>query len=197
MSYIKYQGDPSYSRLGSGASLCSSTPVKPGLGLENGIFSVTGGSGGSSAGFSEFSTMSYPVDGYSMLTIELCQEETVELINNNLVGLTELSESKTYIKGIMLSVKYPKVDEDGVETLPADFYVTAEYDTLDVAYELSDPCTLPIGEYFMHFAPEAATDPRRIINSLYVTNPSTKFSVKLIVMLIKTKTDIDPNNCDC
>ena len=197
MSYIKYQGDPTYARVSTATStLCSSTPVKPGLGLENGVFSVTGGSGSSSAGFSEFKTMAYPVDGYSMLTIELCQGETVELIANNLDRLTELNSSKTYVKGIMLAVKYPTLDETGAATNPADFSVTVEYDTLNVDYEL-DSCALPVGEYFMHFAPEAATDPRKLINTLYVTNPSSTFSVKLIVMLIKTKTDTNPNNCNC
>jgi hypothetical protein len=198
MSYIKYQGDPTYSRVSTATStLCSSTPVKPGLGLENGVFSVTGSSGTSSAGFSEFKTMAYPVDGYSMLTIELCQGETVELINNNLVGLTTLNTSKTYVKGIMMAVKYPATDETGAETNPADFSITLEYDTLNTAYELADSCAMPVGEYFMHFAPQAATDPRKLINTMYVTNPSNTFSVKLTVMLIKTKTDTNPNNCNC
>jgi len=266
MPYIKYQGDPSYSRLGSGANLCSSTPVKPGLGLENGVFTITGGgtAGGSNAAFSEFKTISYPVDGYSMINLELCQGETVELLNNNLTSLiltgisgtvtntttltigaqtsiagktvtvyksngdslgsgsvnqqgtiitltspttnaaltglkivSSLNESKPYIKGILLSVKYPMVDESGAETNPSEFYVDLEYDTLDETYDLGNPCLLPVGQYFVHFAPEASSDSRRLINTLYITNPSTKFSVKVTALLIKTKTDTDPNNCDC
>ena len=40
-------------------------------------------------------------------------------------------------------------------------------------------------------------DPTKILNSLTLSNPSSTFSVNVSVLLIKTKTDADPNNCDC
>jgi len=61
----------------------------------------------------------------------------------------------------------------------------------------SSPSNFTIGQAYMYFAPEDTADPTKILNSLTLANPSSAFSVNVSVLLIKTKTDADPNNCDC
>lgn len=107
-----------------------------------------------------------------------------------------LNPNKSYVKGIIIYVHYPSVDEDGADILPSEYVLTATNLTV-LSNGTQDSLNYGIGQAYMYFAPEATTDPTQIINALSLTNPSTKFSIKVNVLLIKTKTDVDPNNCDC
>ena len=117
MAYIKFQGNPMFSRVNSAtAALCSTASVKPAITLTNNTFTVTNSDGTSSSTFNSFGNLAFPVDGYTNLTIEICKGETVQLINNDLDS-TPLSDNRSYTKGILLYVMYPLKDEDGAETL--------------------------------------------------------------------------------
>jgi hypothetical protein len=100
------------------------------------------------------------------------------------------------VKGIILYANYPTLDESGAEIDQSAYSLTATTSTV-FANGTTDSISFGLGQAYMHFAPEASSDPTKIINSLALTNPSTSFSVKVNVMLIKTKTDVDPNNCNC
>jgi hypothetical protein len=107
-----------------------------------------------------------------------------------------LLPSKSYVKGVILYVDYPTLDEDGGEIDPSDYMLTGSVSSI-FSNGGNSSSNFSIGTAYMYLAPEATTDPTKIINTLTLLNPSTKFSVKVNVLLIKTKTDADPNNCDC
>jgi len=107
-----------------------------------------------------------------------------------------LNPNKAYVKGVIIYVNYPTLDEDGGEIDPSQYLLTAQISSI-FTNGGNSASNFNIGQAYMYFAPEATTDPTQIINTLTLLNPSTKFSVKVSVMLIKTKTDVDPNNCDC
>ena len=107
-----------------------------------------------------------------------------------------LNPNKAYVKGIILYVNYPTLDEDGGEILPEEYQLTGSISSI-FSNGGNSTANFTIGQAYMYFAPEATTDPTKIINTLTLLNPSSKFSVKVNVLLIKTKTDVDPNNCDC
>jgi len=107
-----------------------------------------------------------------------------------------LLPNKSYIKGIVLYADYPTLDEDGGEIDPAGCLLTGAISSI-LANGGNSSSNFTIGQAYVYFAPEATPDPTKIINTLTLLNPSTKFSVKVNVLLIKTRTDADPNNCDC
>ena len=107
-----------------------------------------------------------------------------------------LNPNRSYVKGIILYANYPTLDDSGAEIEPSAYSLTATTSTV-FANGTTDSISFGLGQAYMHFAPEASSDPTKLINSLTLANPSTEFSVKVNVMLIKTKTDVDPNNCNC
>ena len=118
---------------------------------------------------------------------------------NGSVSLTfveVLNPNKAYVKGVIIYVNYPTLDEDGAEINPSEYMLTGSISMI-LTNGGSSPSNFTIGQAYMYFAPEATTDPTKIINTLTLLNPSSKFSVKVSVLLIKTKTDVDPNICDC
>lgn len=107
-----------------------------------------------------------------------------------------LNANKSYVKGIILYVHYPTLDAGGGEINPYEYALTATTTTV-FANGTIDSLQFGLGQAYMYFAPEATFDPTKILNSLSLTNLNTSFSVKVNVLLVKTKTDVDPNNCDC
>jgi hypothetical protein len=107
-----------------------------------------------------------------------------------------LNPNKAYIKGVILYVNYPTLDEDGAEIDPSEYMLTGQTSSI-FSNGGNSASNFSIGQAYMYFAPEATTDPTKIINTLSLLNPSSKFSVTVSVLLVKTKTDADPNNCDC
>lgn len=113
--------------------------------------------------------------------------------NTVLTFVEVLNPNKSYVKGVLLFVKYPKLDEDGAEIDPSEYIVTGNISSI-FSNGGNSSSNFTIGEAYMYFAPDATTDPTKIVNSLSILNPSTKFSVKVSALLIKTKTNPDPNS---
>jgi hypothetical protein len=107
-----------------------------------------------------------------------------------------LNLNKAYVKGIIVYVNYPTLDEDGAEISPDQYHLTCGISSV-LANGGTSASNFSVGPAYMYFAPEDTADPTKILNSLTLANPSSAFSVNVSVLLIKTKTDADPNNCDC
>jgi hypothetical protein len=116
--------------------------------------------------------------------------------NTVLTFVEVLNPNKAYVKGVIIYVNYPTLDEGGGEISPDQYMLTGSISSIFTNGGNSSS-NFTIGQAYMYFAPEATTDPTKIINTLTLLNPSSTFSVKVSVLLIKTKTDVDPNNCDC
>jgi hypothetical protein len=107
-----------------------------------------------------------------------------------------LNPNTAYVKGIILYVKYPTVDEDGGEISPDQYLLSCGISSI-LSNGGNSSSTFGVGQAYMYLSPEDTADPTKILNSLSLLNPSSTFSVNVSVLLIKTKTDADPNNCDC
>ena len=107
-----------------------------------------------------------------------------------------LNLNKAYVKGIILYVKYPMADENGGEISPDQYLLSCGISSI-FSNGGNSSSNFSIGQAYMYLAPEDTADPTKILNSLSLLNPSSTFSVNVSVLLIKTKTDADPNNCDC
>lgn len=130
------------------------------------------------------------------VTVTLSLPATETNAAETLTFIEVLNPNKAYVKGIILYVNYPALDEDGGEINPSEYLLNGVSSTV-LSNGTASSANFSIGQAYLHFAPEATTDPTKILNSLSLTNPSTKFSVNVSVLLIKAKTDADPNNCDC
>jgi hypothetical protein len=107
-----------------------------------------------------------------------------------------LNPNKAYVKGIILYVKYPMADENGGEISPDQYLLSCGISAV-LGNGGTSASNFSVGQAYMYLAPEDTADPTKILNSLSLLNPSSTFSVNVSVLLIKTKTDADPNNCDC
>ena len=107
-----------------------------------------------------------------------------------------LNPNKAYVKGIIVYVKYPTVNEDGGEISPDQYLLSCGISSI-LSNGGNSSSNFSVGQAYMYLAPEDTADPTKILNSLSLSNPSSTFSVNVSVLLIKTKTDADPNNCDC
>jgi hypothetical protein len=222
MAYIKFNNDPISKRTSSAfANLCSDDTVKPALNLINGAFTVfTGSAAGNS--FNPFQGLNYPVDTSSVIQFEVCAGETLILFDNltdeipsyestgtqnyplgtgtefiesvppNTTSYYLLAADRNYVRGVLLSISYPKVDKNGDDILPADrecqlIITNRNYDSL----------TIPVCDVFAHFSNPETRGADGIINRIEVVNPRDSFSIKVGAMLIYTKSNSDPNDCSC
>lgn len=128
--------------------------------------------------------------------VTLSAPATATNANTVLTFVEVLNPAKAYVKGVIIYVNYPTLDESGGEINPSEYMLTGSVSSI-FSNGGNSASNFSIGQAYMYFAPEATTDPTKIINTLSLLNPSSTFSVKVSVLLIKTKTDADPNNCDC
>lgn len=193
--YIKFADDPVRKRVSSAfGNICDSDPKKNTLKLVDSCFSIFN-KAQQVAAFCELSKLNYPVDGFSLIDATLCASDTYTVFDNNLDAIVPvdgqypLNTSKTYARGLMLWVEYPKLASDGSEVMPAD--MSAVISIQD--HLLNSPSGFYFHEFFSHFANPDATIAPHLLNKVFVSNISADFSIKLKGLIIYTKTDSDPN----
>ena len=130
----------------------------------------------------------FPSDGTSCVSLdaEMAGGEIVLFDNEILtVGspVTDLTEDKIYVRGILLKITYPVNDDNG-----------EEIDIVDKSVELwiEDVATLTYKKYsiynfFALFSNPKSNDPLDLINRIKIVNPSALFSVKISGLIIHGK----------
>lgn len=197
--YIKYQDDPVRKRVSSAfGDLCAGQLKKNTLKLFDRCFSIFKKEE-QIAAFCELAKFQYPVDGFQLVEMDVCADTAVTIFDNNLQtiplvdGMYTLSQTKSYVRGIILFIEYPTVNSNGVELTAADMKAQIQI----YNREATDYFSLPVGELFLHFANEATVDANDLINQLDIYNPSTVASIKVKALIVNVKSTDDPNNVQC
>jgi hypothetical protein len=226
MPYIKYNDDPLSRRVSDAfANLCSSIPVKKSLRLIDKCFSIFNGSQ-KEVSFCELSAFGYPVDSSLAIDFEVCADETLSVYDNNTDGILSFTPSGTpsnypfgsdgeyvemnvddpssspyyyvvesdrnYARGCILYVKYPLKDKLGNDLLPAD-----QECQIVITNRSLDTFTMPLHEFFAHFANPETRGADSLINKIEIHNPNANFSIKVKGLVIYSKSNSDPENCAC
>jgi len=190
--YIKYVDDPVKRRVNSAfGNLCAGDAIKNSLQLIDNCFSVFDREK-LVASFCDFQNFGFPVDGFSLVDLNVCANSTEVLFNNNLQDIVEvdgeypLDPDKTYARGILLVIHYPSSN-----TIEATSYTS----TLTM-YDRPATGTfdLPVGEAYTYFANPDAVMADKILNKLEITNPNANFSIKVKGLILYTKSNPDPNS---
>lgn len=197
--YIKYQDDPVRKRVNSAfGDLCAGQTKKNTLKLFDQCFSIFKKEE-QVAAFCELANFQYPVDGFQLIDLEVCAASAGTVFNNNLqsISLTNgtypLSQTKAYVRGVILAIKYPTTNSLGAEITTANMKAQVRiYDRPATAY-----ATLGIGDVFVHFSNEETLDANDLLNRLDIYNPNANASIKVKALLINTKSIDDPNNVVC
>lgn len=197
--YVKYQDDPVRKRVNSAfGDLCAGQTKKNTLMLFDRCFSIFKKEE-QVAAFCELANLQYPVDGFQILDMEICSDEAGTIFNNNLQtiaavnGSYSLSDTKSYVRGIVLAIQYPTTNSLGAEISVADMKSTVRiYNRAATEY-----FSLPMGDAFIHLTNEETLNANDILNRVDVYNPNVSASIKVKALLIMTKSVDDPNNVAC
>lgn len=197
--YIKFADDPVRKRVSSAfGNICNGDPKKDSLKLIDKCFSIFKKEQ-QVAAFCELGKLNYPVDGFSIVDVDVCQNSAYTVFNNSLQSITisngvyPLVPTKAYARGVMLWLEYPLIDETGQEVIPTKMQSTLRLFDRPATGQFE----LGVSQFFSHFSNpdgEYATD---LLNRLDVYNPSTTFSIKLKGLIIFTKSVTDPNDVSC
>ena len=135
---------------------------------------------GSQLGSLDLSDFASPVDGHSCthLQAEINNGE-LELFNNGITNVgspaQDLDEGKLYVRGIILKIDYPKLDNNGEEIDIKD---------KNVQLWIEDAQSLQYKEYPLHNLFTLITNPKsndasQLINKIKIVNPNALFEVKV------------------
>jgi hypothetical protein len=103
-----------------------------------------------------------------------------------------IQNDRNYARGCMLYIKYPMKDKNGDDILPADYECQ-----LKITNRNLDEFTMPLHEFFAHFANPETRGADSLINKLEIYNPNADFSIKVTGVVIYAKSNTDPNDCAC
>jgi hypothetical protein len=130
----------------------------------------------------------FPVDGEQCISLsaEMAGGE-ITLFDNEILTIgspvTDLTQNKIYVRGILLKVTYPVNDDNG-----------EEIDIVDKSVELwiEDAETLTYKKYnlynlFAMFTNPKSNDPTDLINRIKIVNPNSLFNVKVSGLIIHGK----------
>jgi hypothetical protein len=226
MAYIKYNDDPLAKRVSDAfANLCSSVPVKKSLRFVDKCFGIFNGSQ-REVNFCELSNFAYPVDSSLSIDFEVCAGETLSVYDNNTDEVVSYEPSgspsnypfgangefvelagtdpsgtpyyyvvendRNYARGCILYIDYPSKDKNGDDIVPADYECE-----LVITNRNLDTFTIPLCDFFAHFANPETRGADSLINKIEVNNPNANFSIKVKGLVIYAKSNSDPENCAC
>lgn len=226
MSYIKYNDDPLARRVSDAfANLCAGDPTKKVLKLLDRCFSIFNGAKKESS-FCELENFIYPVDSSLSIDFEVCAGETLVVYDNSTDTVLPLDPSNTpsnyplgesdeyipndsidpsntptyhvipndrnYVRGCILYVKYPVKNKLGDDILPADYECKINFTN-----RLNEEFTIPLHQFFAHFANPETRDANSLINKIEIVNPNSNYSIKVTGMIVYTKSNNDPSDCAC
>lgn len=222
--YIKFQDDPVAKRFNNAyANLCDGDPTKETLKLVNQCFSIFKKSQ-TIASFCDLSDFIYPVDGHQLIDFEVCAGETLSIFDNqtDLILPTDpnglvpnyplgkpgeyipisdnygnpayfiLPNDRNYVRGCILYVRYPISDKNGDEVLPSDGSCL-----IKVTDRQLTEMSMPLQQFYSHFANPSARDANKLINKLDIVNPNPTFSIKVSGLIVYVKSNDDPSDCAC
>jgi len=106
-----------------------------------------------------------------------------------------LTNDKTYSRGCLLYIEYPKTDKMGETVLPANMSSNILLGAFNNG-AISD-ITLPVSQFFSHFSNPETLNANNLINKIEITNPNPNFSIKVSGLIVYVKSNNDPNNCAC
>jgi hypothetical protein len=107
-------------------------------------------------------------------------------------GYYILANDRNYARGILLYVKYPALDKNGLDILPADHECEITVTNRDLTSH-----TMPMYEFFAHFANPETRAANSLINKIEMTNNNADFSIIVTGLIIYTKSNTDPSDCAC
>lgn len=197
--YVKYADDPVRQRVSAAfANVCKSDPKKNSLKVIDNCLSIFSKEQ-QVAAFCELGKLNYPVDGFSVINMDVCQQSSYTVFNNSLesIALTNgaypLNAGKSYVRGVLLWFEFPTVNETGAEILPADMQTTLRFFDRPATGQFD----LKVNQFFSHFANPDGDDATDLLNRLDVYNSSSAFSIKLKGLIIYAKTTTNPNDVSC
>lgn len=143
---------------------------------EFGIFEHGSGSQIGSLDLSDFAS---PVDGHTCTHLQVTiNSGEIELFNNGITNAgspSVLDEGTLYVRGIMIKIDYPKLDNNGEEIDIKDKNVELWIeDAGSLQYKKH-----PMYNLFTLITNPKSNDPTQLINKIKIVNPNSLFEVKV------------------
>lgn len=141
------------------------------------------------ASFCALKNFGFPADGVSTILKTVCFGEDVVLFDNEINELSpssELNPDHNYVRGIMLSIQYPKYDKSGEEILLKDQNARIIIGKTD-----GSECNLPVHTFFSIFTNPETINSDYLINKINVSNPNTEYAFNINAFLVYTKANGD------
>lgn len=223
-TYNPYQEDPNLRRFNSKVkSLCDPDLDKKTLSFVNKCLSI---STNKQVEFTmcDLSNFVYPVDGYSLVDIELSPGLSVLLFDNKLENITlEYPEDSILHYPFGNNTEYFEnagtIENPGyyllskTDTYTRGYVLFVEYPVLDIDRNpvLTENKSVKISTYdrelqsfdsIVHtfntnFSNSMTRNANSLINKIEITNSNLKFSVKIRALLVYSKSETIPFNCGC
>lgn len=130
----------------------------------------------------------FPVDGHSCISIDIEMIGGELVLFDNYVQIIgspsqDLTQDKQYVRGILLKVDYPSLDDNGEEILITDKKVSLYIEDVDTLQYRR----YPMYNLFSLFTNPKSNDPADLINKIKIVNPSDIFNVNISGLLIYGK----------
>lgn len=149
---------------------------------------VEGGSGSVTGGIS-LKDFGFPADGYTCIHLDIkVNFGEIEIFNNNLSSIgsppVELTEGSQYVRGLIINIEYPILNDNGEEIDIVDKNVELWIQDS----QLLEYKQYPLHNLFMLFTNPKSNEPSQLINKIKIINPNTLFEVKVKGLIIHGKT---------
>jgi hypothetical protein len=131
----------------------------------------------------------FPADGYSCIGLNVDTDGGEILIFDNkldtLSPSSELISGELYARGILIRIVYPTYDNNGESLTLADKSMKLYIENGESLAGIE----LPLYDLFTMFTNPKSNKTSELINKIKVVNPSTKFKIRVVALVIDGKAD--------
>ena len=131
----------------------------------------------------------FPADGYSCIGLNVDTDGGEILIFDNkldtLSPSSELISGELYARGILIRIVYPTYDNNGESLTLADKSMKLYIENGESLAGIE----LPLYDLFTMFTNPKSNKTSELINKIKVVNPSTKFKIRVVALVIYGKAD--------
>ena len=131
----------------------------------------------------------FPADGYSCIGLNVDTDGGEILIFDNkldtLSPSSELISGELYARGVLIRIVYPTYDNNGESLTLADKSMKLYIENGESLAGIE----LPLYDLFTMFTNPKSNKTSELINKIKVVNPSTKFKIRVVALVIYGKAD--------
>ena len=131
----------------------------------------------------------FPADGYSCIGLNVDTDGGEILIFDNkldtLSPSSELISGELYARGVLIRIVYPTYDNNGESLTLADKCMKLYIENGESLAGIE----LPLYDLFTMFTNPKSNKTSELINKIKVVNPSTKFKIRVVALVIYGKAD--------